>query len=67
MAEILKTEFNDEIQFYWCLLAADWEEEGAQALLELVVNLWTTIQGHSFASAWVEKYKSVNKKMFQKS
>ena len=36
VAAILKT--SDDIQFYWCLLAANWEEEEAQVSLDLV---WT--------------------------
>ena len=51
----------------WSMVAADWEEEEAQALLELVVDLWITIRGFSFASAWIEAFKAEHKKSVQKS
>ena len=55
VAKIIKD--SDEVQFYWSIVAADWDEEEAQALLELIIDLWVTIRGFSFASAWIEKFK----------
>ena len=65
MANIIKD--NDDVQFYWSIVAAEWEEETAQALLKLIVDLWITIRGFSFASAWIEKFKKEQKKFVQKS
>ena len=65
VAEIIKN--NDDVQFSWSLVAADWEEEEAQALLSLIIDLWITIRGFSFASSWIEKYKTEHKKSTQKS
>ena len=58
---------NEDVQFSWSMVAADWEEEEAQALLALTVDLWITIRGFSFASAWIEKFKAEHKKSVQKS
>lgn len=58
---------SDDVQFYWSVVSADWEEDEAQALLELVTDLWITVRGFSYASAWIEKFKAENKKSVQKS
>ena len=58
---------NEDVQFHWCIVACDWEEEEAEALLEQVVKMWVTIRGFSFASAWVEKFKTASAKSLQKS
>ena len=34
----------------------EWEVDESQALLELVVDLFLTIRGFCYASAWMEKY-----------
>ena len=38
-----------------------------QAKLSMVVDLWLTVCGYSYSSAWVEKYKVAQKKSTQKS
>lgn len=58
---------DDETQFFWALVAVDWEEEESQALLGLVVDKYITVRGFSFARAYVEKYKAAQKKSVQKS
>ena len=58
---------NEDVAFYWSILSADWEERDSQDLLELVVNMFITIRGFSYASAWVEKYKTASAKSLQKS
>ena len=58
---------NEDVAFYWSILSTDWEEHDSQALLELVVNMFITIRGFSYASAWVEKYKTASAKSLQKS
>ena len=62
--QILK---NEDVQFHWCIIACDWEEEEAEALLEQVVKMWVTIRGFSYARAWVEKFKTASAKSLQKS
>ena len=48
---------NEDVQFLWSIVSADWEEESAAALLQMIVNHWVKIQVFSYASAWVEKFK----------
>ncbi len=58
---------DEDVQFYWCIVAADMEEEIGTALLQMVVKHWVTIRGFSFAGAWVELYKQRAKKTLQRS
>ncbi len=58
---------NEDVLFLWSMVAAEWEEEESKLLLQMIVDLWVTIRGFSYASAWVEKYKLVNKRTVQKS
>ena len=55
------------VQYFWYLIASDWEESSAKVLLEMIIEEWVTIRGFSYASAWVEKFKAENKKTTQKS
>ncbi len=45
---------NEDVTFYWSMLSADWEEEDSQALLELVVDMFITVGGFSYTSAWMD-------------
>ena len=58
---------DDDVQFHWSILSASWDEEEVEPLLPLIVQLWVTIRGFSYASAWMEKYKQTNKKSTQKT
>ena len=58
---------NDEILFHWCMLTAEIEEIHAQTVLDMLVSLWVTIRGFSFASAFIEMYKQEKKKALQRS
>ena len=58
---------NEDVQFLWSILSSDWDEETGSILLEMVVSQWVKIRGFSVASAWVERYKSTQKKTTQKS
>ena len=44
---------NEDVLFYWSRLSADADEEDAQTLLKMVVELWVTIRGFAFASSWM--------------
>ena len=60
---------SDDVQFFWSIVAAPWED-GADIemeLLEMVIGMWLTIRGFSYASDWVEKFKLLEKKTKQKS
>ena len=41
---------------YWCIAAADMDEENASTLLRIIVESWVT-----FVGAWVELYKQRTK------
>ena len=58
---------NDDVLFYWATIASDWEENEANALLQMLVEHWVTIRGYSFTSSFVEKYKQKHKKTVQKA
>jgi len=50
---IEKISKNEDVLFYWSVVSTDWEQ-------------WVTVHGFLFTSAFVEKYKQVNKSV-QKS
>ena len=58
---------NEDVAFYWSLLSTDISNDDADALLLMLVELWVTIRGFSFASGWIELYKQENKKTLQHS
>ena len=58
---------NEDVQFHWTVVGADWEEKESVALLELVVDLFVTIWGFAFVSSWMELRKQETKKSTQKS
>ena len=62
-----KMKSNEDIQFVWCLVSSDWDEASADALLEMIISEWIKIRGFSYASAWVEKFKSQQQKTTQKA
>ena len=49
------------------MLTAESEDEDAQVVLEMLINLWITIRGFSFAGSWLEMYKQEKKKGLQRS
>ena len=49
---------NEDVQFLWSIVSADWEEQSEAELLQMIVNHWARIQGFSYASAWLEKFKT---------
>ena len=57
----------EDVQFFWSMLSTEWEEESGNVLLDMIVSQYVKIRGFSFASAWLEEYKQVNKSTTQKS
>ena len=53
---------NEDVQFLWSIVSADWEEQSAAELLQMIVNHWVRFRGFSYASAWLEKFKTAQKK-----
>ena len=58
---------SDDVQFYWSMVSSNWVEEVASVLLEMMIDKYVKIRGHSTASAWLEQYKRESKKSVQKS
>ena len=58
---------NEDVQFFWCMVNYDIAGEIEQELLKLIVELWITIRGHSFAKSYMELYKQQTKKVLQRS
>ena len=58
---------DEDVLFYWYIVAADMDEENATTLLQMIVESWVTIRGFSFAGAWVELYKQRTKKTLKHS
>ena len=58
---------DEDVQFYWSVISSNWEEESATVLLEMIIDMWIKIRGHSTARAWLEQYKLNQKTSIQKS
>lgn len=58
---------NDDVNFYWCMLALDLDAEKESVLLKLLVEHWVTVRGFSFAGAYMEMYKQYTKRSLQRS
>ena len=58
---------NGNVLHYWSDISMNWEEEESTILLQMLTDLYITMQGFSFASTWIEKYKIAHKKNSQKT
>ena len=47
---------DNDVQFYWSMIAVELDEEVSQNLLRDIIHLWVTIRGFSYASILVEQY-----------
>jgi len=66
-ALVSKIASDEDVQFHWSIVAADFGEAEEKILLDMIIDLWVTIQGFSFVSGWIEAYKQSNKRNLQKS
>ena len=62
-----ETQNDDDVQFYWCLLSGNMDQECSEKLLELLINKYITVRGFSFAKSVMEMYKKDTKKGTQKA
>ena len=53
---------DEDTQFYWSIISANWEDETATTLLKMIMDMWIKIRGHSTANAWFESYKLTQNK-----
>ena len=62
---------SDNVQFYWLIATADFEEEDnnevTDVLLKKIVELYVTMRRFSHVRAWMEKYKQSTTKSTQRS
>jgi len=60
---------NCDVQFSWCMTGINLkvDDEKADELLEMCINLWITIRENSFANSIQEFYKQQTKKSIEKS
>lgn len=58
---------DEEMVSLWMTLTMEVEHDEADTLLKMLVELYITIRGFSFAKTLVEEYKQVTKKSTQKS
>ena len=56
---------NDDVLFYWCMLAVESEDAVAEVLFGMLVGLFVNLRGFAFTSTWMEQYKQTMKKAFQ--
>lgn len=58
---------DEQVMFYWSVVANDMDEKIGEVLLRMIVVEWVKIRGFSFAGAWLELYKQRSKKTLQRS
>ena len=58
---------SEDVLLHWCILSAETEEKDAKVVFDMIVDLWITVRGFSFASLWVEVYKREKKRGLQHS
>ena len=58
---------DDDVNFYWSLLTVEIEDAEGAVLLKMIIDLFSTIRGFSFAKSVMEMYKQEHKKCTQKS
>ena len=61
---------SEDVHFYWCITTADFNVEDDEVhnyLLRMIVNLFVTVRGFSYASSWIEHHKQSLKKSTQRS
>ena len=58
-----------DVMFFWSIVAAPWEsgDKVKMELLGMVIDMWLTIIGLSYASDWMEKLNVLEKKTKHKS
>ena len=55
---------NDDVQLYWHIATAAFEVDEIDVsnnLLRMIVELYVTIRGFSYANGWIEQYKQTHK------
>ena len=58
---------DEEVLFAWSIASVELDDKTSTVLLKMIVELWLTIRGLPFASAFIEQYKNTTKKGLQRS
>ena len=61
---------NADVLFHWPIAAAGFDVDDVEVhetVLRMITELYVTIRGFSYASAWIEQYKQTQKKSTQRS
>ena len=54
--KVIESALTDEnIQFHWCLISTDIEDDKATILLKMIIELYVTIRGFSFVKSYINK------------
>ena len=57
---------SDDVLFHWSMFGTDMDTGVGMELLKIIVQLYITIRGFSFANSYVELFKQRTKKILQK-
>ena len=58
---------DEEVLFAWSIASVELDDKTSAILLKMIVELWLTIRGFSFAGAFIEQYKVATKEGLQRS
>ena len=58
---------DEEVLFAWEIASVELDDKTGTILLKMIVQLWLTIRGFSFAGVFIEQYKNTTKKGLQRS
>ena len=61
---------NNDVQLYWHIAMAAFvvdDIDVSNSLLRMIVELYVTIRGFSYANGWIEQYKQTHKRSTQQS
>ena len=53
---------NKDVLFNWSMVSANWESEEVSVLLDMIMELWVTMCGFSYAGGFIEQHKQKNKR-----
>ncbi len=66
--ELIREVSSDEsVKSHWNVISTEWGTEESKVLFRMIVDLWVTMRGFSYASTWMEHHKIETKKTVQKS
>ena len=57
---------NEDVQFYWCIVLAQYQQKHETLLLKEIAMQWITVRGFAYTSGWIEQYKQIKKTALQK-